>query len=478
MLEHFAARATKTSIPITVLRSSAYKKWLNKQPKYVQTWLKGRDFKAKAGDWITVPSRDGKVARVVLGRSEPASAWDFANMPARLPKGRYFIEDELDVESATRAAIGWSLATYEFNRYRDSKKTFASLVWPERCDRAHVERTVTAIKLGRDLINTPAGDLGPEQLADAAKALAEEHGAKCTVIVGKKLLEQNYPAVHAVGRAAEQAPRLIDLRWGEAGHPKVTLVGKGVCFDSGGLDLKTPAGMKLMKKDMGGSAAVLALAHMIMHAQLPVRLRVLVPAVENAVSGNAFRPLDVLSTRKGITVEVGNTDAEGRLILCDALAEACTESPDLLIDFATLTGAARVALGTELPALFCNDDELANVLLAAGERVEDPMWRLPLHRPYRRFLDSRVADINNIGSVPQGGAITAALFLQEFVDKGTKWAHVDTMGWYSSARPGRPIGGEVFGIQAFYEVLLQRYAPTEEELEAELEAEAEAEVEA
>jgi len=467
MLAHFAARATKTSIPITALHKSGYKKWLNKQPKYVQTWLKARDFRAKPGNWVTVPTRDGKVGRVVLGLSKVPSSWDFAGLPARLPKGRYFIDDPLDADAATRAAIGWSLATYEFTRYRDSKATFASLVWPDACDRAQVERTVTALRLGRDLINTPAGDLGPEQLAAEAKALAKSHGAKFSVIVGQKLLEQNYPAVHAVGRAAEQAPRLIDLRWGDETHPKVTLVGKGVCFDSGGLDLKTPAGMKLMKKDMGGAATVLALAHMIMHAELPVRLRVLVPAVENAVSGNAFHPLDVLPTRKGITVEVGNTDAEGRLILCDALAEADTESPDLLIDFATLTGAARVALGTELPALFTDDDDLAEALYEAGKRQEDPMWRLPLHRPYRRFLDSRVADINNIASVPQGGAITAALFLNEFVDAKTTWVHVDTMGWYTSARPGRPVGGEVFAIRAFFDVIAGRYAPAETETEIE-----------
>jgi leucyl aminopeptidase len=275
-----------------------------------------------------------------------------------------------------------------------------------------------------------------------------------SVIVGDALLKHNYPAVHAVGRASEKAPRLIDLRWGRKG-PKVTLVGKGVCFDSGGLDLKTAAGMKLMKKDMGGAAHVLGLASMVMAAGLPLRLRVLVPAVENSVSGNAFRPLDVLKTRKGLTVEVGNTDAEGRLILCDALAEACREKPDLLIDFATLTGAARVALGAGLPALFCNDEALAQTLLDEGLARHDQLWRLPLHQPYRKSLDSQVADLNNISDAPFGGAITAALFLQAFVEAGIPWAHFDLMAWNTSASPGRPQGGEAMALRAVYGAIEQ-----------------------
>ena len=277
------------------------------------------------------------------------------------------------------------------------------------------------------------------------------------MIVGDALLTEGYPAVHAVGRAASREPRLLDLTWGDADAPKLTLVGKGVCFDTGGLDLKSAAGMKLMKKDMGGAATALALASLVMESELPVRLRVLIPAVENAVSGNAFRPGDVIDTRKGLTVEIGNTDAEGRLILSDALTEAASESPDQIIDFATLTGAARVALGTELPALFSTDDAFAQAVLDGGLRTHDPLWRMPLHRPYRRHLDSTIANLNNIASVGEGGAITAALFLQEFVGSGVAWSHVDTMAYYTGSRPGRPAGGEVFGVRAFFEALQARY---------------------
>jgi leucyl aminopeptidase len=288
--------------------------------------------------------------------------------------------------------------------------------------------------------------------------VAEQFDAELEITVGQALIDANYPAIYAVGMGSPREPRLIDIRWGDEDAPKLTLVGKGVVFDTGGLDLKNSAGMKLMKKDMGGAATVLALAQMIMDAELPVRLRVLIPTVENSISGTAYRPLDVLKTRKGITVEVGNTDAEGRLILCDALAEADSEKPELLIDFATLTGAARVALGTELPALFCNDDALANAILEAGGATVDPLWRLPLFHSYRRHLDSKVADINNIANIAQGGAITAALFLNEFVSNKTPWAHIDTMAFNLAAKPGRPAGGEVFGMRAMFEMLARRYA--------------------
>ena len=318
-------------------------------------------------------------------------------------------------------------------------------------------RLVEGACLARDLVNTPASDLGPAELCDTVRELAERHGAEYAELAGQELLDENYPTVHAVGRAASRAPRLADLRWGDPSHPRVTLVGKGVIFDSGGLDLKAAEGMKLMKKDMGGAATVIGLAHAIMDGKLPLRLRVLVPAVENAVSGDAFRPGDVLRTRKGLTVEVGNTDAEGRLILCDALAEADSEDPELIVDFATLTGAARVALGTELPALFCNDDTFADQILAAGIETQDALWRLPLHGHYRRHLDSPIADMNNIGG-RFGGAITAALFLQEFVSSGRAWAHIDTMAWNEASQPGRPIGGEAFGLRALYRALERRFA--------------------
>ncbi|MHA1571452.1 MAG: leucyl aminopeptidase family protein, partial [Alphaproteobacteria bacterium] len=314
-----------------------------------------------------------------------------------------------------------------------------------------------ATYLVRDLVTTPAEDMGPAQLADAARALGRRHKATVRVTTGDQLLKQNYPAIHAVGRASDDPPRLIDLSWGATKDPKVTLVGKGVCFDTGGLDLKGAAGMLLMKKDMGGAAHVLGLASMIMDAKLPVRLRVLIPAVENAVAGNAYHPMDVLTMRNGMTVEVGNTDAEGRLVLADCLVRACEEKPALLIDYATLTGAARVALGPELPALFTNDDTLAHDLGEIGRNNADPVWRLPLHRDYRRMLDSAIADISSTGSGGLAGAITAALFLAEFVDEDIPWVHFDVMAWNPRSRPGRPEGGEAMGLRTVYAAIAQRF---------------------
>jgi leucyl aminopeptidase len=394
--------------------------------------------------------------RVLAGLGDGEDPWVAGSLPGALPPGRYRLDPEPEAEAASRHALAWALGSYTFTRYRRREKTFAHLVWPEGVDRAAVGRAAGATCFVRDLVNTPACDLGPAERAEAALDLAGEFGAKAEVVVGDDLLARNWPAVHAVGRASARAPRLVDLAWGEEGAPLVAVVGKGVCFDSGGLDLKPSSAMLNMKKDLGGAAHALGLARMVMAARLPVRLRVLIPAVENAVSGDAFRPMDVLRTRKGLTVEVGNTDAEGRLILCDALHEAAQDRPDLLIDFATLTGAARVALGPELPALFCNDDALAADFLDAGAAVADPLWRLPLHRGYRRMLDSKVADINNAGSGGFAGAITAALFLQAFVPDGVRWAHVDTFAWNPSSRPARPEGGEAFGMRAAFR-LLERY---------------------
>jgi leucyl aminopeptidase len=361
--------------------------------------------------------------------------------------------------------LAWSLATYRFRRYKTGdgeSRIWPDLVWPDGADRAAIDRRVAATILVRDLVTTPAADMGPAELADAADALATRHGAALRVIVGEGLLAENYPLIHGVGKGAGPArqPRLIDMVWGDPKAPKVTLVGKGVCFDSGGLDMKPSSNMKLMKKDMGGAAHALGLASMIMAAGLPVRLRVLIPAVENSVSGTAMRPLDVLNSRKGLTVEVGNTDAEGRLVLADALWEGAREQPALLIDFATLTGAARAALGPDLPALFTPDDRLAAELAEAGLRQADPLWRLPLHKPYRRMLDSNVADIANISNSPHGGAITAALFLAEFVPAGLCWAHFDLFAWNGSSRPGRPEGGEAMGLGAVYDVIAQRFLPS------------------
>lgn len=455
MLTHLKSRPNANTIPVTPLREKELKATLAKLGLAAQRWVKDQRFSAKPGQVLTIPGRDGSVARVLFGMSGGCYGW--SGLASRLPLGRYRLDKDLDARRANDAALGWALACYRFSRYKKSKQKMPHLVWPELADRGRVSRIATGIALARDLITTPANDMGPSELAQATQELADRHGAKLRVTVGDALLDEGYPAIHAVGRASGDPPRLLDLVWGDPNHPKVGLVGKGVCFDSGGLDVKPAAGMKLMKKDMGGAATVLGLAHAIMDAKLPIHLRVLIPAVENSVSSAAMRPLDVLPTRKGLTVEVGNTDAEGRLVLADALAEAASHDPALIIDMATLTGAARVALGAEVPVLFCNDDELAQALLSAGEDSDDPLWRLPLFRPYRRHLRSSVADLSNMADTPFGGAITAALFLEEFVGSKTPWIHIDTMAYNLEKRAGRPVGGEAFALRALYRFLERRF---------------------
>jgi leucyl aminopeptidase len=420
-------------------------------------WLKSLGFTGDPGKVALVPDGSGKLARVLVGIASGEWLWALAGLPDSLPEASYRLDPEPSADAATLLSLGWALACYSFGRYKTPARSPSKLVWPKAADRALVERLARGIGLARDLINTPAEHMGPGDLAAAAEELAGRHGARCRVIVGEALLAENYPMVHAVGRASARAPRLIDIVWGEAGAPKLTLVGKGVCFDSGGLDLKTSGSMRLMKKDMGGAATLLGLASAIMEARLPLRLRLLVPAVENAVSANAIRPLDVVRTRKGITVEIGNTDAEGRLILCDALTEAAAEKPALIIDMATLTGAARTALGPDLPALFTHDEALAADLLRAGVAVNDPLWRLPLWKPYRKMLSSTVADINNVSESAFAGAITAALYLAEFVGSELSWAHIDTYAWNQSSRPGRPEGGEALGLRALYRLIETRF---------------------
>jgi leucyl aminopeptidase len=421
-------------------------------------WIKSIGFTGDPGKVALVPDASGKLSRVLVGISSGEWLWSLAALPDSLPEGRYRLDPEPGAEAATSMALGWALGCYAFTRYKKPSRSPSKLVWPKNADRPRVERLAQGVGLARDLINTPAEDMGPGELAEAAEALAGRHGARCRVIVGDALLADNYPMIHAVGRASARAPRLIDIVWGDATAPKLTLVGKGVCFDSGGLDLKTSGSMRLMKKDMGGAATLLGLASAVMEARLPLRLRVLIPAVENFVSANAMRPLDVIRTRKGITVEIGNTDAEGRLILCDALTEAVAEKPALLIDMATLTGAARTALGPDLPALFTPDDALATELLRAGVAVNDPLWRLPLWKPYRKMLSSTVADINNVSESAFAGAITAALYLAEFVGTETPWAHIDTYAWNQSSRPGRPEGGEALGLRALYRLIETRFS--------------------
>jgi len=439
---------------ITPLAESAAADWLPGQPPATAALARAAGFAGKLGEIAHVPD-GGDGTRVLVGLGDGRDWQVWGGVAERLPKTSYRIDGTLDDPSF--AALGWALGAYRFDRYQKTRHEPARLVPPEGADRRRVEALARAAYLVRDLVNTPAGDLGPTQLAEAAADLARRHGAAIETIVGEDLLARNYPMIHAVGRAAADAPRLIDLRWGDEAAPKVTLIGKGVCFDTGGLDLKPASGMLLMKKDMGGAAHVLGIAQAIMELGLELRLRVLIPAVENAVSGNAFRPLDVLRSRKGTTVEIGNTDAEGRLVLADAITEAVTEQPDYLIDFATLTGAARVALGTDLPALFVNAEDMATDLLQAADRARDPVWRLPLWPGYRAQLRSSVADLSNTGEGHFGGAITAALFLEHFVPEGQKWAHLDIMAWNTANRPSRPKGGEALGLRAVVEMLSARY---------------------
>ena len=469
MLQYFADRPTKSTVPITALGRGELAAWLKKQPARTRKWLSSTSFGGEPSAFSAIPDGNGQLSRVVVVVGDEMSPWDFADLPARLPVGRYRLDPEPEAPLATAAAFGWAMGTYRFTEYSAPTSELSTLVWPKHVDRDRVERDASAAFMVRDLINTPAEDMGPEELASAGRKLVEEFGGECVVVVGDSLLKKNYPAIYDVGRASERVPRLIDLRWGDKSHPRVTLVGKGICFDTGGLNMKGGSNMALMKKDMGGGAHVLGLARMVMMAKLPVRLRVLVPAAENSVSGSAIRPGDVLQTRKGLTVEVGNTDAEGRLVLCDALAEADSEDPEVIIDFATLTGAARVATGTELPVLFCNDEHTAAELLEHSRVAGDPMWRLPLYQPYRRHLKSLIADTGNVASSAYGGAIVAALFLEQFVHPERVWIHLDLMAWNLDTRPGRPAGGEAQALRAVFALLDGWYpakGPEEPEREA------------
>jgi leucyl aminopeptidase len=455
VLEFFTSQQDN-AIRIAPVSAAAIPAWLDAHPES-REWVAAVGFKAAPGTFAFLPGKDGQPSAVLASPVDGESVWAFAGLPMTLPEGTYVLDLE-GSDSATDAALGWALGSYEFTRYRTPKRTPATLVWPAKADRDEVERVTRGVFLARDMINTPAEDMGPEHLADAVVAVAKSHRATTHIIAGDDLLERNYPTIHIVGRASARAPRLIDLRWGDETAPRVTLVGKGVCFDTGGLDLKPRDAMLNMKKDMGGAAVMLGLASALMSAKTPIRLRLLIPAVENSVAGNAYRPLDIVRTRNGKTVEIGNTDAEGRLILCDALAEADSERPDLLLDCATLTGAARVALGPELQALFCDDDEVANGLLTAGIRAGDPLWRMPIWRPYRKHIDGKCADLNNVAQGPFAGSIIGALYLAEFVSASTPWAHLDIIAANPASAPGRPEGGEATGMRALYTYIRQRYA--------------------
>ncbi|QUS41460.1 leucyl aminopeptidase family protein [Tardiphaga alba] len=455
----FVVAPTTAVTPITFATRTTWPELAAKLPPMAQAFATANGLTAKAGSWLALPDTDGGIAQVVFGLEDDTAKhrdlFRAGQLPGLLPPGTYRFANA--PHDARLAVLAFALGSYRFGRYRKNETPDVRLVPPDGIDIAEISRMAEAATLARDLINTPSNDMGPEELAQAAKDLAARFGADFSCIVGDDLVQQNFPLIHAVGMASSRAPRLIDFSWGDPSHAKVTLVGKGVCFDTGGLDLKPSSGMLIMKKDMGGAANVLALALMIMDAKLKVRLRVLIPAVENAVAGNAFRPLDIFKSRKGPTVEIGNTDAEGRLVLADALALADEDKPDLLVDLGTLTGAARVALGPELPPFYTNDEDLALDVARCAKEQNDPLWRLPLWAPYDAWLDSKVANINNAPSGGFAGSITCALFLQRFVEEAKSWLHVDIYGWTPSAKPARPEGGECQAARAIYALLSQRY---------------------
>jgi leucyl aminopeptidase len=431
---------------------------------FERRWLESVGFAGETGRVVLLPGLGGEIAGVVLGTGGPndeIGPLTLGGLPTALPTGTYRIEGLASGRILDAAVLSWLLGAYRFERYKSAKGVVsegkARLVWPSSVDRRRLLAIAEPIWLARDLINTPANDMGPAELEAAARDMAETHGASFASVVGDDLLSQNFPMIHAVGRASSRLPRLVDMTWGESGAPTVTLVGKGICFDTGGLDIKNADGMLLMKKDMGGAATVLALGSMIMRNELPVRLRVILPIAENSIAGNAFRPGDILTSRNGATVEIGNTDAEGRLVLADAMALACEEKPNYLATFATLTGAARVALGPDLPPLYTDDDQLAGAVMAAGLDIDDPVWRMPFWMPYDKLLKSPIADMNHVSGGPMAGSATAALFLKRFAKGAGHYLHFDIYGWVPKAKPGKPEGGEPQGARAVFEVLSKRF---------------------
>jgi leucyl aminopeptidase len=455
ILSRLLPAGASRAIPLKIVplnQWEAVQKAMNAQER---TWAAAHNFESQAGRILVFPDARGGIGKVFAGAGSSAGdPFDLGKLSRTLPPGVYRTDGA--VENVELLALAWCLEAYSFEKYGKKSPEPARLVCPPSVDRDAVLRAARAAFLVRDLVNTPASDMGPDELESVARSVAKEFSAKFSMVRGKAL-EEGYPMIHAVGQASPRAPRLIDFSWGSRRAPRVTLVGKGVCFDTGGLDIKPAAGMLTMKKDMGGAAHVLGLAQMIMSAKLPVQLRVLIPAVENSISGTAFRPGDILRSRKGITVEIGNTDAEGRLVLGDALALADEESPDLLIDMATLTGAARVALGPDLPPFYTEDDALAEAIGQASRRQNDPVWRMPLWRPYFRLFESPIADMNNSGESGFAGSITAALFLKRFVEKASSYVHFDIFAWTPSGLPGRPRGGEAQAIRALFEVIRERY---------------------
>ena len=448
------------ALPLVALRADMLEGFLANQPAATRTWVAAHAFTAAPGTALVVPGTDGHPVVALAGIGDPDDPLALAPLPMMLPEGSYRLTKEFGLTlDPGRAVLGWGLGAYVFDRYRRPVRAPARLALDAAAaELSEAYAQLKASLLVRDLVNTPTQDLGPDELEAVAHRLAKAYGGECRAIVGDALLKENFPAIHAVGRASHRAPRLIELVWGNPAHPGLAIVGKGVCFDTGGLDIKPADGMRWMKKDMGGAAHALGLAQLVMAQKLPVRLHLLVPAVENAIASNAYRPGEVISTRKGLFVEIDNTDAEGRVVLCDAIAYAAERKPSLILDFATLTGAARIALGPDLPALFCNRDELRDKFMQAAVRTRDPLWPMPLWQPYHSYLKSYVADFANAGASRMAGAITAALYLERFVPEGQAWAHIDVYSWNDADRPGRPMGGEAQSLRASWEWLKARYA--------------------
>ncbi|WP_223621731.1 leucyl aminopeptidase family protein [Lysobacter sp. ESA13C] len=447
------------ALPLVLVSRASLKTWRETLADSAVAWLDAQGFDGTPGSAVVVPGGDGCIAAGVLGVGDPLDPYSYGHAPFALPARTWRIEGQHDAATLDALRLGWGIGSYRFSRYKAPPRAPAQLLVdapPEGGD--EVFDLVAASWRVRDLINTPTEHMGPAELEAIAREIAARHGADIEVVTGDELIAQNFPAIHAVGRASHRAPRLIALRWGNPAHPHIALVGKGVCFDTGGLDLKPAEGMRWMKKDMGGAAHAIALAELIMARKLPLRITLLVPAVENAVGPDAFRPGEVIATRQGVSVEIDNTDAEGRVILCDALTYAGEQAPELLLDFATLTGAARIALGPDLPALFANRDELAAEWLDAGIQQRDPLWRMPLWRPYLRYLTSHIADLANGGPSKMAGSVTAALYLERFVPAELPWAHLDVYSWNDADRPGRPAGGEAQGLRAAYAMLKARSA--------------------
>jgi leucyl aminopeptidase len=450
----FAAAPGLQPRPLHLVDRAGFDAWRLRQPPVTQQWLAAHGFDATPGSVLALPG-DAGLAGAVLAVGDRLDPWSYAPAPMALPAGDWQVDGALDADVRRALHLGWGIGAYRYTRFRAAPRPPARLVLDAIDDETLA--LIAACERVRELVNTPTEHMGPEQLEQVVRGIAHRHGATIDVVCGDELLARNFPAIHAVGRASHRAPRLIALHWGEASAPHVAIVGKGVCFDTGGLNIKVGEGMRNMKKDMGGAAHAIALAELIMARRLPLRITLLVPAVENAIGPESYRPGEVIATRKGIHVEIDNTDAEGRVVLCDALTYASEQSPQLLLDFATLTGAARTALGPDLPALYANDDAVATQWLDAGMRTRDPVWRMPLWRPYLRYLTSNVADIANSGPSKMAGSITAALYLECFVPASLPWAHLDVYAWNDSDRPGKPAGGEAQGLRAVYAMLKARF---------------------